>query len=552
MRQQVEQWLNADPDPSTRRELIDLAENDPISVGAIFDGRIQFGTAGLRAPMGPGPTRMNRLVVRQTTAGVMRWLGTQTSPKVVIGFDARHRSKDFARDVAETVIAMGGLAELFEQAQPTPVLALAVLERGADAGVMITASHNPAADNGYKLYLRDGIQLVSPSDSEIAAEIDQVVAEGGAVVTSGGLTGVTHIGAEASDAHLQAAVGALQTDHRDVQVLYTAMHGVGGKQLVSAFESAGFAAPQVVAEQFNPDPDFPTVSFPNPEEHGALDLAFSQAQHSDVDVVLANDPDADRLAVAVPDTNGVWHRLTGDQVGILLADHLLASTRGENRLVASSIVSSTMIEAMALDAGVESVRSLTGFKWVARPIVSFGDKQYIFGYEEALGYCVGDKVRDKDGISAALVVAEIVAAAKAAGETLWTLLDRLYQRHGVYLTEPVTLNFTGPDSMASREHIMRRIVSDPPHRLGSIEVSSHENLAQGRSLPPTQGVLWSLVDGSRVVVRPSGTEPKLKAYLEVVMPVEATDPGALARAKDAADQRMVELRAAVSDLLGGS
>ena len=500
--------------------------------------------------MGPGPNRMNRLVVRQTTAGVIRWLGLGSQPKIVVGFDARHRSEEFALDVVDVAGALGAAVELVDKPMPTPVLAHWVLGSGADAGIMITASHNPAADNGYKLYLADGIQLVSPSDAEIAAEIDQVVADGGVPAPGAGLDRVKHIAGQAANAHLEAAQRALCTPHRDVQVLYTAMHGVGGKHLMTAFAQAGFPTPTVVDAQFDPDPEFRTVPFPNPEEAGALDMALAQAQHEGVDVVLANDPDADRLAVAIPNPTGEWVSLSGDQVGILLADHLLSHTEGTNRLVASSIVSSTMIDAVAHDAGAKSVRSLTGFKWVARPIVDHPDQQYVLGYEEALGYCVGSLVRDKDGISAALVVAEMVAESKAKNETLWDRLDRLYERHGVYLTKPVTLVFTGPDPGGERERIMSRLISAPPQQLDGVDVDTHEDLALGLHYPPTTGVLWGLVDGSRVVVRPSGTEPKLKAYLEVVVPLDAEVTSAVAEAKQQARQRLADLAEAVSAVVG--
>ena len=561
----IERWIALDPDPATKAALRDELASDPTAAKARFAGRIGFGTAGLRAAMEPGPTSMNRLVVRQTTLGLLRWLGRNLEvgqlPTVVVGYDARHNSKAFANDVAAVVAGAGGRAELLGEPTPTPVLALAVLERAASAGVMITASHNPPADNGYKLYLADGIQLIGPADAEIAAEIDQVATEmADLAITIDAAQSVVDLAPEAivvlddrcARSHRDAAVQACVTTERDVRVLYTAMHGVGGRQVLEAFTAAGFPQPDVVPEQFDPDPDFPTAPYPNPEEAGALDLALEAAAEADgsdspYDVILANDPDADRLAVAVPGRDGRWRALSGDQVGVLLADHLLANTDGVDRLVASSMVSSRLISAMADAAGVADVRTLTGFKWVARPIVERPDRRFLLGYEEALGYCVGDRVRDKDGISAALVFAELVAGAKRRGESLHDRLDELALRHGLYRTRPVTLVFAGPTGTTDRESVMAAIRAEPPKTLAGVDVIETVDLAEGGDLPPTDGVVWHLDDRSRVIVRPSGTEPKLKAYLEVIEPV--TDAAALDVATTAAEARLANLADAVSSLL---
>ncbi|MGF1599003.1 MAG: phospho-sugar mutase [Acidimicrobiales bacterium] len=553
--QRIERWLALDPDAGTQAELAALMTDDPGAAAARFEGRVAFGTAGLRAPMGPGPTAMNRLVVRQTSAGLMRWLTPGST--VVVGYDARHRSARFAADVAAVVAGAGGRAELLSQPLPTPVLAHAVIDRGADAGVMITASHNPAADNGYKLYLGDGIQIVDPAASEIAARIDEVageMADGAIDAIPFDEGSVVVLGDEPARRHLAAAVAACTTDRRDVRVVYTAMHGVGGRHLLAAFDAAGFPPPMVVAEQFDPDPDFPTVAFPNPEEPGALDLAVATAEAlvadgGRVDLIVANDPDADRLAVAAPAPDGRWRRLTGDQLGALLADHLIATTTGDDRLVASSIVSSRQIEAIAAAAGVVSVRTLTGFKWVARPIVERPDRRYLFGYEEALGYCVGDRVRDKDGISAALVVAELVAAARADGRSPFDLLADLDRRHGPYRTAPVTLRFDGHDGAGRRAAAMEAAAADPPQELAGVPVTSTEDLGRGGDLPPTTGVVWHLADRSRVVVRPSGTEPKLKAYVEVLGPAAADGRAIDGDAIDSVDGHLEALVAAVEQRL---
>lgn len=583
-------WLAVDPDPVTADQLERLRREDPAEVGRLFDGRISFGTAGLRAALGPGPRRMNRVVVAQTTVGLVLWMAEHGTarPTVVIGHDARHGSREFATDAAAEVAAMGGTAELVDRPIPTPVLAHAVLDRDADAGIMITASHNPAADNGYKLYLGDGIQLVSPADQQISTRIDEVAGRhldlGRRLVDSDEPAGQNHtrtvaeqLGVQLDVAgsvvslddtvrirHREAVLGALCTDHRDVAVLYTAMHGVAGRHLLDCFAAAGFPAPAVVAEQFEPDPDFPTAPFPNPEEVGALDLAFRDAEAAHrrgepFDVIVANDPDGDRLAVAIattrtdgdghPETGqegAQWRRLSGDEVGALLLDHVFRHRAGVPRpLVASSIVSSRFIDRIAEANGATSVRTLTGFKWVARPIVNQPEATYLMGYEEALGYCIGDRVRDKDGISAALVLAELAAECRAEGIGLTNRLDAIIERFGLWATSQVTVSLAdmSDDEAEARK---RRAVSVEPSQLADIQVVSVENLAQGRHLPPTPGVVIDLADASRVIIRPSGTEPKLKAYIEVVEP-----PGPAHASRAAARPRLEVLADAVRGLVVG-
>ncbi|MEM7324776.1 MAG: phospho-sugar mutase [Actinomycetota bacterium] len=573
----VERWIELDGEYGT--ELQRLLVDDPDQVATLFDGRIAFGTAGLRANMGPGPRQMNRLVVRQTTAGLMDWLPSGST--VVIGYDARHHSKRFAADAATMVLAGGGRAVLIDRPAPTPVLARAVLDERAAAGIMITASHNPATDNGYKLYVADGIQLVAPADAEIAAAIDRVAADTDnpvRVPTSADepptgadapLTDIETVTDLAIDRHRQVAIEALVGDARDVNVLYTAMHGVGGDHLLSCFAAAGFAEPAVVAAQFDPDPDFPTAPFPNPEEPGAFDLAIADATASgDIDLILANDPDADRLAVGIADTSGNWRRLSGDEVGALLADYVLQNTvldgadglsdngpadgsdGGGNGgvMVASSIVSSRFIDRLARSYGADSIRTLTGFKWVARPIVERPDDRYAMGYEEALGYCIGDRVRDKDGISAALVMAELAAVSKAAGQSLQQRLDGLAEAHGLHLTSQVTVSIADLDD-DSQAAVKRRAVGLAPDAVGGVAVTGREDLSEGRTLPPTSGVMLDLADGSRIIVRPSGTEPKIKAYLEVIE--DAITPGNVEEARRNAELRLKNLADATAALLQG-
>ncbi len=560
----VARWIAADPE--YREQLSALAETDRDALDRLFDGRIAFGTAGLRAEMGPGPRRMNRLVVQQTTAGLMDWL--PLGAKVVIGYDARHNSRRFASDVADVVVARGGTAELIDRPAPTPVLALAVLDRSADAGVMITASHNPAADNGYKLYLDDGIQLVTPADAEIAAAIDRVAGLMDPDLEPSHRWGAppadarppVDISAEAIERHRAVSVATLYTDHRDVAVLYTAMHGVGGEHLLACFEAAGFPCPAVVDEQFQPDPDFPTAPFPNPEEPGAFDLAYATVERlgsagRSIDIILANDPDADRLAVGVADGNGAWRRLSGDEVGALLIDHVLRHRLSPDQgpgagtpLLASSIVSSRFVDRLAKAAGAESIRTLTGFKWVARPIVDRPEDTYLLGYEEALGYCIGDRVRDKDGISAALVMAELAAECKVEGTTVLGRLDGLIERHGLFATSQVTVGIAGLDD-AGRAAAKERAVNLDPAEVAGIEVAGREDLSKGERLPPTSGVVLDLADGSRVIVRPSGTEPKIKAYLEVIEP--GGPAGYAKEARRKAELRLGELAKEVETLLVG-
>ncbi len=553
---QAEAWRDQDPDPhnvATLEELVaaSTAGDDEAtrSLETLFGDRIAFGTAGLRAELGPGPTLMNRVVVRQTTAGLMRWL--KTGARVVIGYDARHCSAEFAADTAAVVVGAGGVAEILPEPLPTPVLAYAVLARGADAGVMITASHNPPRDNGYKLYLSDGIQLVSPADAEIAQQID-IAATEAIPMSSMDDANIVRLDDSMAKAHQQAAVSVLAGEGRDVSVVYTAMHGVGGKHLMETFELAGFPAPIIVPEQFEPDPDFPTAAFPNPEEEGALDLALALAVDRHADVILASDPDADRLAMAVParEVDGGWTALSGDEIGVLLADHLIRHHVAENhpggRVVANSVVSSRLLSRMAESEGIASVITLTGFKWVARPIVERPEAHYLIGYEEAIGYSIGGVVRDKDGISAALVAAEMIAELKADGLTVWDRLDALSLQHGVHLTGPVTVRLDGPEGLDERERLMEQMESNPPANLDGHELSSFENLRDGVNFPPSTGVVL-FYGSTRVIVRPSGTEPKLKAYVEVVEPAGAD----LAAAQERAETRLREIQKEIHDLLTG-
>ncbi len=541
---QARAWRDEDPDPATRAELDLLLEGPDLpALRERFAERLQFGTAGLRGALGAGPNRMNRALVRRATAGVAAWLRSSgASGPVVIGRDARHGSAEFAADAAAVLAGAGWSVLLLPRPLPTPVLAFAVRHVGAAAGIMITASHNPPQDNGYKLYLGDGAQIVPPVDAEVSAAIDAVGPLAGVAL---GEDGIEVVDETVVAAYVDAVAGLLLPGSgRAVRTVYTAMHGVGAAVLLHAFAAAGFPAPAPVAEQVEPDPDFPTVAFPNPEEPGALDLALAQAAELGADVVIANDPDADRLALAVPGPDG-WRALTGDELGVLLADHLLRTRpRTADDVVVTTVVSSGLLARIAEDAQVAFADALTGFKWVVRAPAP--GQRFVFGYEEALGYCVGEVVRDKDGISAALVAAELVAALRGEGATVQDRLDELHRRHGVHHTAARSRRLTGPDWLERVTATMAAVRAAPPVELCGRPVVAVEDLLGGGRLPPADVLIWR-VDGGRVVVRPSGTEPKLKSYAEAVVAVPEGADLAAARATAAATAQ--DLLDAVDQLL---
>jgi phosphomannomutase len=545
-------WRDDDPDEVTRAELSGLLEaaaagdagagND---LADRFGGTLEFGTAGLRGVMGAGPNRMNRSIVIRAAAGLTAYLRESSpNPVVVIGFDARHNSDVFARDTAAVVVAAGGRAMVLPRPLPTPVLAFAIRHLGADAGVMVTASHNPAQDNGYKVYLDDGIQIVPPSDAQIAAHIAQVVLVADVPRADGGWTTMND---DVLEAYLDAATAVVTPGGpRGLSVVHTSLHGVGSDVVVAAFSRAGFGAPIVVPSQSEPDPDFPTVSFPNPEEPGAINAALALAARVHPDIVLANDPDADRCAIAVPDpaqatvdvastdTPG-WRMLRGDEVGSLLGAHILSRGVSADAVFANSIVSSRLLAAMAADAGIRHEETLTGFKWISRVA------GLRYGYEEAIGYCVDpDKVRDKDGISAALMLAEMAAGLRAQGRTLLDVLDDLAVRHRVHATDSFAVRV---DDLSLIDTMMSRLRKTPPTELGRVPVARIDDLAEGsQRLPPTEGLRYFLTDESRVIVRPSGTEPKLKVYLEAIVAVVSTDESSgLVAARTEAEGRLARM-----------
>jgi phosphomannomutase len=533
-------WAAEDPDPATVAELLAVAaaarRGDPAAAAELADafaGTLQFGTAGLRGPLGPGPNRMNRAVVARAAAGLARYLldtGHAGEP-VVIGFDARHNSDVFARDTAEIMAGHGFAARICPRPLPTPVLAAAILRHGACAGVVVTASHNPPRDNGYKVYLDDGAQIVPPADAGIAQRIAGV----GPLAAIPRSEAYETLDEAVVDDYLARVSGLpVPGGPRAVRVAYTAMHGVGSPLMRAALTGAGFPEPLAVLAQDEPDPEFPTVAFPNPEEPGAMDLVLELAGGAGVDLILANDPDADRCAVGIPTLGGGYRMCSGDEVGALLGWWILERGRRAGTPVtgtyANSIVSSQLLGAIAREAGLRFTETLTGFKWIARAADDLA-----FGYEEALGYCVDPVgVRDKDGISAGLLAAELAAVLRAEGRAVQDVLDALAVTHGLHATRQVSLRFA---DLARIPALMADLRGAPPTTFGWLEVVGVDDLEAGsRDLPPTDGLRFRLGGGpgvtdARVIIRPSGTEPKVKAYLEVRAPV---GDGGLATARSTA------------------
>ncbi len=525
-----------------------------------FADRLHFGTAGLRGVVAAGPNRMNRAVVRAATAAVAGWLagagsagraggaGPAGGSSVVVGCDARHRSAEFAEEAAGVLAGAGIAVHMLPRPCPTPLLAFAVRHLGTAAGVMITASHNPAADNGYKLYLSDGAQVIPPADADIEKRIAGLGPLARVPVAAAGSALITRHGDEIAEAYLAAivaAAGPAVTGAAELNVVYTPMHGVAGRLMLRLLRLAGFAAPHVVAAQAEPDPDFPTVAFPNPEEPGALDLALADARRLGADLVVASDPDGDRLAVAVPEEAG-WRVLTGDQVGALLGASLLDRTAGQAapqaRLVASTVVSSTLLSKIAAAAHIHYAETLTGFKWIARAADGVPGARFVFGYEEALGYAVGDVVRDKDGFGAALAMLRLAEEAKSADRSVLDVYDDLERAYGVHLTSQLTLR------TADQAQVMSRLRAAPPDAFGGEPVAGRTDLAEGAGNVPRADVLIFRLAGGRVVLRPSGTEPKIKCYIEIT---EMAAGRSLAAAREAAAARLVPLRAALEELLAG-
>ncbi len=554
-------WRDQDPDAVTRAELdalIDAAEAGDAGAAADletrFAGRLDFGTAGLRGELGAGPTRMNRVLVSQAAAGLAAFLVARgADPSIVIGYDGRHNSRVFAEDTAELMQGAGVRAILLPRLLPTPVLAFAVRELDTSAGVMVTASHNPARDNGYKVYLGDldaGSQIVPPSDAEIQAEILRVAS--GSIADLPRSTDYAIADESVIDAYVERTAALATTSPAapatsavaPIRYVYTPMHGVGLETAARVFTSAGFPELEVVPEQAQPDPDFPTVAFPNPEEPGAMDLAFAHARAVDADLVIANDPDADRVAVGVPtsDAEGGWRRLSGNEVGWLLgwrAARLLETQGTPDGTLACSLVSSPALGAIARVHRLDFVETLTGFKWISRA------GGLVFGYEEALGYLVDpDKIRDKDGISAAVAVLTLVAELRESGTTLDEHVAEFAERFGGFASDQISIRVA---DLAEIPRTMARLRADPPTSVGGVRVTQIDDFAEGfGSFPPNDILRLHTEGGGRIIVRPSGTEPKLKCYLDA----SSTD-GSAAERLAAARATVAALDAGMRELLAG-
>ena len=508
---EVLSWISDDPDPSTAATLQALLDSgDEATLRRYFNGFLQFGTAGLRGPIGPGPSCMNRAVVGRTAAGIAAYMKARGMSKVVVGRDARYGSEDFTRQTAEIMSGAGMQVFVLPRPLPTPVLAFATEFLACDVGIMITASHNPPEDNGYKVYIgpvADGInyassQIVNPTDGYIAKEIDAITS-----LSSQKRGSSWTVLEEDVVSEYVRRTATLAPRPGDLKIVYTAMHGVGTETIQRVFNHAGFATLILVDEQCTPDPDFPTVAFPNPEEPGAMDLALKKARDFGADLVIANDPDADRCAAAINDPRTAWRMLRGDELGIILGEWI-ARTKPEGTF-GNSIVSSSALRKISAHYDIEFKEVLTGFKWLAKI------ENLAFGYEEAIGYAVdSDNVNDKDGISAALFLAQVATDLKREGITLSDLLDEVWDRHGFHGTEQISIRVTDLSSITS---LLARLRTNPPREIAGRAVESIDDLAAPKDgLPPTDGLRIWLAGGIRIIVRPSGTEAKLKCYIEVV------------------------------------
>lgn len=508
---EVQAWIADDPDPITASQLQQwLDTNNEAELRISFNGFLQFGTAGLRGPIRPGPSGMNRAVVGRTAAGLVAYMKERNLTSVVIGRDARYGSEDYTFETAEIMSGAGMKVFVLPRPLPTPVLAFATNELGCDVGIMVTASHNPPQDNGYKVYLGgtvDGIeyrgsQIVSPTDVSIAQKIDAITS----LKKQPRGKEWTVLGEEIIQKYIDRTA-SLATKPGSLRIVYTAMHGVGTETLQRVFHKAGFQSPILVEAQAAPDPDFPTVAFPNPEEPGAIDLALETAKSFDADLVIANDPDADRCAAAVKDPATGWRMLKGDELGAIFGESIARKTQAG--IFANSIVSSSILKKIAAHYNLEFKETLTGFKWLAKI------KNLTFGYEEALGYAVDAKtVNDKDGISAAITLAQIATDLAADGKTLLDLLDEIWSRHGFHATEQISIRLSDLSKVGV---ILGGLRSNPPQNIAGRAVTSIDDLAAPTDgLPPTDGLRIWLDGGVRIIIRPSGTEAKMKCYIEVI------------------------------------
>jgi phosphomannomutase len=527
LKQEVESWIADDPDPATAQELVDLlAREDETTLRKYFSGFLQFGTAGLRGPIGPGPSCMNRAVVGRAAAGIAAYMKKRGMNSVVIGRDARYGSEDYTFETAEIMSGAGMKVLILPRPLPTPVLAFATSHFKCDIGIMVTASHNPPQDNGYKVYIgpvADGInyaasQIINPTDGFIAADISAI----SSLNSQPRGSEWTILDDEVVDEYIKRT-SALAPRPSDIKVVYTAMHGVGTETVKKVFTQAGFHNLITVDQQCTPDPDFPTVAFPNPEEPGAIDLALAKAREVSADLVIANDPDADRCAAAINDPLVGWRMLRGDEIGVILGEWI-ARTHPEGTF-GNSIVSSSALRKICAHYGVKFQEVLTGFKWLAKI------EDLAFGYEEAIGYSVDSRtVNDKDGISAAIFLAQIATDLARDGLTLSDLLNEVWSRHGFHGTEQISIRVSDMSSIA---RLLNSLRQSPPREIAGRAVKSIDDLAAPQDgLPPTDGLRIWLEGDIRVIVRPSGTEAKMKCYIEVVTESSATAEELLAELRE--------------------
>ena len=508
---EVREWIEDDPDSKTAAQLSALLEaDDELTLRKYFAGFLEFGTAGLRGPIGPGPSCMNQAVVGRTAAGLVKFMKERSLTSVVIGRDARHGSDIFERISAEILSGAGFIVSVLPRPLPTPVLAFAVNELHADVGIMVTASHNPGSDNGYKVYLGgvvDGVtyrgsQIITPADKQISAHIKSIES-----LKSIPRSKNWHTLDENIVERYVERTKVLAPRPGDLKIVYTAMHGVGTKTLQRVFHRAGFASLILVESQAQPDPDFPTLVFPNPEEAGALDHALETARTFDADLVIANDPDADRCSVAIKDRDLSWRALRGDEIGAILGEVMARSAKSGT--LANSIVSSSVLSKIAAHHKLNFEETLTGFKYIAKI------PDLIFGYEEAIGFCVDSQtVNDKDGISAALLMAQIATDLSVEGKTLLDLLDEIWKTYGFHATEQISIRVNDHSTISS---LMKKLRNNPLTDIAGFKLLTMDDLAKPtNSLPPTDGIRFTLEQNIRIIIRPSGTEPKIKSYIEVV------------------------------------
>jgi len=540
-------WLINDPDETTKVETENLISRGDIEFIQRFSNSLVFGTAGIRGARGAGPMRMNRVMVRVVATAIAQELLSDDQgdepPLVVVGYDARYKSQIFAQDSVRVLAGHGVRSLILPRPLPTPVLAYTSLSKKAKAGIMVTASHNPAEDSGYKVYWEDGAQIVNPVDLKIAKRIDYKNPPAKESLADYEDAAILKGDDELIKEYVDFASSCVSPESkREINQIYTPLHGVGKEVFLEVFEKAGFKKPALVESQAEPDPDFPTVVFPNPEEEGALDLAIELAVEKNADLIIANDPDADRLAVVVRHENK-WRCLNGNEIGVLLAEHILSKGKGEERLVVTTVVSSGLLSKIADFHKVKYAETLTGFKWIVRPGIDDKRLRFVFGYEEALGFALGDSVRDKDGITSALVFAELAAELKAEDKTVIDLLDELWNRHGVHKTALFTKRLA-PDIDISTD-FMSPWRASPPEHIGEFDVIEVIDLLISESdLPPTDALVINLSNG-RIVIRPSGTEPMVKVYIEVTESVINDD---VRSAERSADHKIEDLLHGVSSL----